>query len=40
MMDITVRKKLEQRLAHDAAHDPLTGLPNRSRLARASRRRR
>ena len=27
--DITVRKQVEQRLAHQALHDPLTGLPNR-----------
>ena len=33
MMDLTVRKELEQQLAHDAAHDPLTGLPNRTLLA-------
>ena len=32
MMDLTVRKELEERLAHDAAHDPLTGLPNRTLL--------
>jgi diguanylate cyclase (GGDEF)-like protein/PAS domain S-box-containing protein len=30
MMDLTVRKALEEQLAHDAAHDPLTGLPNRT----------
>lgn len=27
--DITERKALEEKLAHRAAHDPLTGLPNR-----------
>jgi diguanylate cyclase (GGDEF)-like protein/PAS domain S-box-containing protein len=32
MFDVTDRKALEQRLAHDAAHDPLTGLPNRTLL--------
>ncbi len=32
MMDLTDRKALEQQLAHDAAHDPLTGLPNRTML--------
>ena len=32
MMDLTVRKALEEKLAHDAAHDPLTGLPNRTLL--------
>jgi diguanylate cyclase (GGDEF)-like protein/PAS domain S-box-containing protein len=32
MMDLTERKELEQRLVHDAAHDPLTGLPNRTLL--------
>jgi diguanylate cyclase (GGDEF)-like protein/PAS domain S-box-containing protein len=32
MFDVTDRKELEDRLAHDAAHDPLTGLPNRTLL--------
>jgi diguanylate cyclase (GGDEF)-like protein len=30
--DISRRKEAESRLAHIAAHDPLTGLPNRTRL--------
>ena len=30
--DMTDRKLLETRLAHEATHDPLTGLPNRSLL--------
>ncbi len=30
LQDITARKALEARLAHDAMHDVLTGLPNRS----------
>ena len=29
MIDTTSRKQLEEQLVHDAAHDPLTGLPNR-----------
>ena len=29
LRDITARKEVELRLAHDAFHDPLTGLPNR-----------
>ncbi|MDP9426965.1 MAG: PAS domain-containing protein, partial [Actinomycetota bacterium] len=44
--DVTERKKLEEKLAHQAFHDPLTDLPNRSlfldrvdhALKRASRR--
>jgi diguanylate cyclase (GGDEF)-like protein/PAS domain S-box-containing protein len=32
MFDVTERKQLEDRLAHDAAHDPLTGMPNRTLL--------
>jgi diguanylate cyclase (GGDEF)-like protein len=30
--DVTARRILEQELAHQATHDSLTGLPNRSRL--------
>ena len=32
IQDITDRKSAEQRLVHDAFHDPLTGLPNRAFL--------
>ena len=32
MFDLTERKQLEARLEHEAAHDPLTGLPNRTLL--------
>lgn len=42
LSDVTVRKQLEARVAHDAVHDPLTGLPNRAlfmdHLAREIRR--
>lgn len=42
LTDITDRKKTEEQLLHDALHDSLTGLPNRSlfqdRLAQALRR--
>lgn len=33
LFDLSDRKVLEDRLAHAAAHDPLTGLPNRDLLA-------
>jgi diguanylate cyclase (GGDEF)-like protein/PAS domain S-box-containing protein len=43
VVDITERKELEDRLVHQATHDPLTGLPNRAlfydRLAHALARR-
>jgi diguanylate cyclase (GGDEF)-like protein/PAS domain S-box-containing protein len=32
VQDITDRKRSEERLLHDAFHDPLTGLPNRALL--------
>lgn len=32
LWDITARKQVEARLAHDATHDPLTGLANRTVL--------
>ncbi len=46
VQDITERKRAEERLLHDAFHDPLTGLPNRAlfidhvklTIARAKRR--
>ena len=33
VVDITQRNELQQRLRHQALHDPLTGLPNRSLFA-------
>ncbi|MET0419579.1 MAG: EAL domain-containing protein [Actinoplanes sp.] len=33
VQDITDRRRLKQRLEHQATHDPLTGLPNRTMIA-------
>ncbi len=33
VQDITDRRRLKQRLEHQATHDPLTGLPNRAMIA-------
>ncbi|MDW5592902.1 EAL domain-containing protein [Conexibacter stalactiti] len=33
VLDLTKRKQVEQELAHNANHDPLTDLPNRTQLA-------
>ncbi|MGH7201957.1 MAG: GGDEF/EAL domain-containing response regulator [Planctomycetaceae bacterium] len=42
LMDISEQKRMEERLRHEATHDPLTGLPNRAlfleRLRQALRR--
>jgi diguanylate cyclase (GGDEF)-like protein/PAS domain S-box-containing protein len=37
LLDVSARKSRELVLAHDADHDPLTGLPNRRRLQRRLR---
>ncbi|GAA0523005.1 GGDEF domain-containing protein [Paractinoplanes deccanensis] len=33
VQDITDRRRLKKRLEHQATHDPLTGLPNRTKIA-------